>query len=84
MKVSINIDIPDSTILMLIKRKGYRLIKHDFGSFRNAHHNRPVWNEDIRPGVLIDNVMYSPQDAFERLYAFELKKGVLKTLNQTI
>ena len=84
MKVNIQVEIPDSVILMYIKRKGHKLIKHDFGAFRTAYHNRPVWNEDIRPGVMIDGVVYAPKEAFEKLYAFELKKGVLKTLNQTI
>jgi len=84
MNVSITLEIPDAVVLNLIKRKGYKLIKHDFGTFRNAYHNRPVWNEDIRPGVMIDGVVYAPKEAFEKLYAFELRKGVLKTLNQTI
>lgn len=82
MKLDLQIEIPDATILSLVKAKGCKVLKHDFGQWRKEHHNKLEWYENTQAAVYIDQQPYTIIDAFKILYGFEVKKAVMQGINQ--
>ena len=82
MKIDLQIEIPDATILSMVKAKGYKIVKHDFGTWRKEHHNSLEWYEDNQAAVYINQQPFTIMEAFKQLYGFEVKKAVLSGINQ--
>ena len=81
MVIDLQLEIPDSTILAMVKAKGYKVVKHDFGRWEKVDHGRSDWHEDYLPAVYIGQ-FYTIADAFKHLYAYEVRKATLSSINK--
>lgn len=72
--INFKLQLPQRDIIRLLQNKGYNVENYDFGHWATEHHNRPVWREDIAPGVIINAAWSKLPEAFQKVYQAQVEQ----------